>query len=243
MNILSIGNSFSQDAQRYLHFIAKSDNFDLTCVNLFIGGCPIFTHYRNICTDASAYTLEINGFDTAFKVSIKEALLSREWDVVTLQQASHESFNFDKYVPYINTIADYIRKYAPKAKIVIHQTWSYEEGSERLLKFGFKNQMDMFLSLQDAYNKAAKEINADFIIPSGEAMQYLLKNGIKVHRDGFHLSLGAGRYCAALLWYALLSGNDIENNSFCDFDEELSEENIKTIKKCVIETIKNKGMI
>ena len=34
MDILSIGNSFSQDAQRYLHRIAQSDDFtlnSLTC--------------------------------------------------------------------------------------------------------------------------------------------------------------------------------------------------------------------
>jgi len=34
MNILSIGNSFSQDAQRYLHQIARADKTDLKCVNL-----------------------------------------------------------------------------------------------------------------------------------------------------------------------------------------------------------------
>ena len=34
MNILAIGNSFSQDATRYLNAIAKADNVDLTVVNL-----------------------------------------------------------------------------------------------------------------------------------------------------------------------------------------------------------------
>lgn len=238
MNILSIGNSFSQDAQRYLYSIAKSDNFDLTCVNLFIGGCPLHTHFKNICTDEAAYMLEINGFITGFKVSIKEALLSREWDVVTLQQASHFSFDENTYFPYISTLSDYVKKYAPKAKIVVHQTWSYEEGSEKLKIFGFEKQDDMFKKLQSAYKKAADSIGADLIIPSGEAMQLLIENNIKVHRDSFHLSLGAGRYCAALLWYALLSGNDIDNNSFCDFDEAVSPETVKIIKNCVKEVIK-----
>ena len=238
MNILSIGNSFSQDAQRYLYNIAKSDNFDLTCVNLFIGGCSLHTHFKNICTDESAYMLEINGFGTGFKVSIKEALLSREWDVVTLQQASHFSFDENTYFPYINALAEYVKKYAPKAKIVVHQTWSYEEGSERLKNFGFEKQEDMFKKLQSSYKKAADSIGAELIIPSGEAMQELIKKGIKVHRDGFHLSFGAARYCAALLWYAILSGNDVENNAFCEFDEEISAEDIAIIKKCVKETIK-----
>ena len=41
MNILSIGNSFSQDAQRYLHDIAKADGVVLSAFNLYIGGCPL----------------------------------------------------------------------------------------------------------------------------------------------------------------------------------------------------------
>ena len=48
MKILAIGNSFSQDATRYLHQIAKADNYDLTVVNLYIGGCSMETHWNNI---------------------------------------------------------------------------------------------------------------------------------------------------------------------------------------------------
>ena len=77
MKILSIGNSFSQDAQRYIHNIAKADGFDLKCFNLYIGGCSLHTHYVNMQTDQKAYTLEMNGESTGFKVSLKEALLNR----------------------------------------------------------------------------------------------------------------------------------------------------------------------
>ena len=48
MKILSIGSSFSQDAQRYLHRIATANAQDLKCVNLYIGGCSLRTHYLNI---------------------------------------------------------------------------------------------------------------------------------------------------------------------------------------------------
>ena len=40
MKVLAIGNSFSNDAMRYLHGIAKADGVDMKTVNLFIGGCP-----------------------------------------------------------------------------------------------------------------------------------------------------------------------------------------------------------
>ena len=94
----------------------------------------------------------------------------------------------------------------------------------------------MFKDVKAAYQKAFKDINADILIPSGEVFQKLLASGIeKVHRDTYHASLGLGRYTLGLLWYAILTGNNIENNSFSDFDEEVSKEEIEIAKKCVKE--------
>ena len=56
-----------------------------------------------------------------------------------------------------------------------------------------------------------------------------------MYRDGYHLSYGVGRYAVALLWYSVLTGNDIKGNLFCDFDEEISKSDIETAKKCVAE--------
>jgi hypothetical protein len=73
--------------------------------------------------DQKDYYLEMHGFNTAFKVSLKEALLNKKWDVVTIQQVSNESFNYSTYQPYLNELMEYVRKYAPGAKIGVHQTW------------------------------------------------------------------------------------------------------------------------
>ena len=101
MEILSIGNSFSQDAQKYLHRIAETNGERLKCVNLYIGGCSLRQHYLNMLDNAAKYEFEFNGEHTGLLVSISEALKSDNWDYVTLQQASRESFNFDNYVPYL----------------------------------------------------------------------------------------------------------------------------------------------
>ena len=96
MNILSIGNSFSQDATRYVNEIAKSCGSNIVTCNLYIGGCSLFRHFQNICDDLKEYTLEYNGVSTGFKVSIKEALLNREWNVITLQQVSSSSKSYER---------------------------------------------------------------------------------------------------------------------------------------------------
>lgn len=237
MNILSIGNSFSQDAQRYLHRIARADKVELNTFNLYIGGCPLSLHYQNILSEERRYTLEMNGSSTGFYVSLKEALLNRDWDIVTIQQVSAQSPYYDTYQPYLDKLAEYIRLFVPKAKIVIHQTWAYEQGSRRLHEeLKYSDYKQMLCDIVKSYQQAAQDICADFVIPSGEVFGALLESGIeKVHRDTFHASIGLGRYALGLTWYRFLTGNDIAQNTFCDFDEEVTAEQIAVAKKCVLE--------
>lgn len=241
MNILSIGNSFSEDAQRYLHAIAKSCGFKMNTYSLYIGGCSLERHYRNMLSGEKAYELQMNGNNTGFYVSLKEALLNRKWDIITLQQVSHESPYYHTYQPYLNTLAEYVRKCQPKAKIAFHETWAYEKGSQRLCEeLGYKMPEEMFADIEKSIRTAAKDINADFIIPSGALMQKMMNAGIKVHRDTFHASLGLGRYALGLLWYATLTGNGVDNCTFADFDENVSSADIAFAKQCVREITQNK---
>ena len=243
MNILSIGNSFSQDAQRYLNRIAKADGCTLNTFNLYIGGCPLSRHYRNMLSGERAYSLEMNGESTGFYVSIKEALLSRDWDVVTVQQQSGRSPYYETYQPYLTKLAEYVRQCCPQTKLVVHQTWAYEEESKMLADLGYNRRIDMFSGIKEAYEKAAKDIKADFLIPSGEVFQNLLSLGVEnVHRDTYHASRGVGRYALGLVWYAALTGNDISDNAFSDFDEEVSAREIEVAKKSVKTALEAYGL-
>lgn len=237
MNVLSIGNSFSCDAQRYLHQIAKADGVAIHSVNLYIGGCPLSKHYRNMHSEKQEYLLEVNGISTGFYVSLKEALLNRDWDVITVQQVSSQSPNYDTYQPYLDGLVEYIRRLVPKARIAVHQTWAYEQGSKRLNEeLKYSDYKDMLCDIVKACQKAAEHIHADYVIPSGAVFGAMLENGIeKIHRDTFHASLGLGRYALGLIWYKTLTGNDVFDNAFCDFDEEVPAEQIAIAKKCVQE--------
>ena len=231
MKILSIGNSFSQDAQRYLHRLALKEGVQLKCVNLYIGGCPLRTHYLNMLDDNVAYDFQFNGQSTGIKVSIRQALVSDNWDYITLQQASHDSAHFGTYTPYIEALAAYVRKYCPKTKLLIHQTWAYETGSVKLAgQERFATDAEMFASVEDAYNKAFELISADGLIPAGKAMLTAAQTGIeKIHRDTYHASLGAGRYLLALCWFKYLTGRDITENTFDEFDVPVTEKERKIV--------------
>ena len=88
LKILAIGNSFSQDAARYLHAMAESAGQKLKIVNLYIGGCPLERHWDNVVNDAAEYSHEVNGAERDQWCSIRQALQEDVWDIVTLQQAS-----------------------------------------------------------------------------------------------------------------------------------------------------------
>lgn len=237
MNILSIGNSFSEDAQRYLHEIAKADRTELNSVNLYIGGCSLERHYENMLSDERAYELQYNGMRTKFFVSFSEALLNRDWDLITLQQVSHLSFDEESYHPYVEELAAYVRKNSPKAKLYIHQTWAYEDGSDRLLNVAKYDRADRMLTdIVKAYQNVSERIGADGIIPSGEMMASLQRNGIaRVHRDTFHASLGLGRYALGLLWYHILCQKSIVGNGFSMTEEPITEEARQIVQACVEE--------
>ena len=92
----------------------------------------------------------------------------------------------------------------------------------------------MFSDIESSYKKAAKAVNADFIIPSGELFESLIENGIgKVHRDTFHAHLGIGRYALGLLWYKAITGNSVTENDFCDLDTDYLPEEMIIAKNCV----------
>lgn len=94
MKVLSIGNSFSQDAHKWLYDVCKSGDEEIYNVNLYIGGCSLETHRKNFCGDEPAYDYEIKG-EAVKKISLKEAILSENWDVITFQQASYCSGMYD----------------------------------------------------------------------------------------------------------------------------------------------------
>ncbi len=239
MNILSIGNSFSQDAQRYLSGIAESDGVRLNCFNLYIGGCSLSRHYRNMLSDSRDYTLEMNGVSTGFHTSVGEALLNRDWDVVTVQQASHLSVDYKSYQPYLGELVDYVRECVPRASVALHQTWAYEDGSPKLTNdMGFATHKEMLGEISRAYECAAVDISADIFIPSGELFGMLNDRGIRLHRDTFHATRGAGRYALGLLWYAMLTGRDVASCSFAAFDEEMPEKDVEMIKRAVADLAK-----
>ena len=235
MKILTIGNSFSEDATRYLHQVAESQGVYFEVVNVCIGGCSMKMHHGNMQSGAKNYLLCYNGDYTGFSVTLEDALTSREWDVVTIQQVSHDSPKKETFYPYVTELVDYIRARQPKAKLLLQETWAYEDGSHRLMvELGYKSRKDMLADVHAAYADVAEAEGFDGVIPSGTLFGMMLDSGIeKIHRDTFHASLGLGRYALGLLWFRMLTGMSVAENSFAELDEPASDREIAIAKSCV----------
>ncbi len=235
MRILCIGNSFSEDATSYLSRTAENQGIGIYAENLFIGGCSLEQHYNNMISGEKNYEIEIDGQNTHVRISLNEALEKEKWDIVTVQQASHFSAFYSTYQPYAAELVGFIRRKQPEAKVFIHQTWSYEDNSQRLADNGFASGKEMFAEIKKSYRLAAEECAVDGMIPSGQVFENMAAKGIKCHRDTFHASLGAGRYALALTWIKALTGAGIETNSFKDTAEPVSADEAAMIKEAVNE--------
>lgn len=210
-NVLCIGNSFSQDATRYLHQVSGEELF---VRNLYIGGCSLERHYNNIVGNVADYEYQKNGRFLRM-ISIEEALEKKKWDYITLQQVSHYSGIIDTYEPFLGEIVKFIKEKCPSAKIVLHRTWAYSETSDHS---GFVNydrdRKKMYNAIVSTTNKIAEKYGFD-IIPCGDAIElashldeFKLGAELSMHRDGFHLSYDYGRYLAALVMCKYFTGCD-----------------------------------
>ena len=240
MKILSIGNSFSQDAHKGLHQLAKVNGVEIETANLCIGGCSLEMHWTNAEQNNAYYSLELNGNAGTRSVSIEEALRSETWDIVTLQQVSYKSGMPETYEPYLSSLANMVRELQPDAKLYFHQTWAYETDSDhsRFVNYN-NNQAEMYRCIIETSEKAAKSICAE-LIPTGTVIQALretvpefdYKNGgLSLCRDGFHLSLDYGRFAAAATWLHTITGKKINVSDFEDFNPDLLKKIIYVVNE------------
>lgn len=223
VKILAIGNSFSQDAaESYVDDLAKADGVQLIIANMYIGGCSLERHWKNAQGDSAAYSYRkiVNGDTTIIaKQRLSTAIKDENWDYITFQQASPYSGLIDSYFPYLTNLLGYTKQLATnrKVKFAFHQTWAYAANTKHS---GFKSynndQQQMYHAIINAVEEAVKKAGIRIVIPSGTAIQNGRTSviGDNFCRDGYHLSLGVGRFTAACTWYETLLKRKVVKNSF-----------------------------
>ena len=142
LKVLTIGNSFADSIFIFLPKIAEAAGYNLLLEKANIGGCSLKRHYEEYLKSRADETYK----PYYGKFNLKEKLSSEKWDIITIQQASYDSWKSDSYEPYVQNIVKVIRQYAPQAEIIIQQTWSYRADSPKLKEWGI-SQKEMFEKL------------------------------------------------------------------------------------------------
>ena len=125
LKVLMIGNSFSRPVVRTLPALAKSAGVRLDIASLYIGGCSLERHARNIKNDAAEYLIERNNNGERLKrekARISEWLPKEKWDIVTIQQASPLSWRPETFEPWGDEVCETLcctRKYVIKLMTVL----------------------------------------------------------------------------------------------------------------------------
>ena len=229
--VLSIGNSFSDNATKHLYEIAKAYGYEEVIIgNLYIGGCDILTHRLNAFYNNANYIYRKASAESDGVIintpnsTMKYGILDEDWQYITLQQQSTKAGlpNSFKYLPQL---ANYVKSKATNkdVKIFWHMTWAYawENNNSGFVNFD-NDQYMMYEAIVNATKTAVLPVvNFDGVIPSGTAIQNArtgyLGDTFTVE-DGYHLNT-RGEYVAGMTFVLALTGitNDELDKSKIDF--------------------------
>lgn len=248
VKLLTIGNSFADNSTRFLSGISRAGGKDLLIFRANLGGHSLQQHVKYLqdfeaSSDGSQGRAYKGDTDPPTgkkgEMSLREILLMQPWDIVTIQQVSHLSPLVESYHPDAGVLIDYIRRYAPQAQILIHETWAYPEDCPR---YGdpkyphLKNPQVMYQNIQAAYGKLSAETGLK-IIPVGAAFQAELSapNPIRLHRKADIHANASGEYLGGAVFYEMLFQDSVESNSFVPPD--VSPEDAKVLRRIAHETV------
>lgn len=177
LRLFLIGNSFSQNASKFLPEISASGGHQLVIGRAELPGCELKKHWKSVVTndqDAS----NPKGKPYGGK-SLRELLSTGNWDVVTIQQYSLLSGDSTTYQPYALNLYKLIKQLQPNAEIVIHQTWAYRADAKNFGKIAgeerAKDQNEMWVKSRAAYHHLSETLKLR-IIPVGDALQAVNTN-------------------------------------------------------------------
>ena len=238
VKVLTVGNSFAENASIYATEIAAAGGKSLTFGYLKYPSCTIDQHYDNAVNDKAVYKFALteNRSGTVVRTTVKdgsssfatirEALEYTDWDIVVLQQGSTASYD---YAAYAKTpqLMEYIRGYLPEVRFLIHETWSWATWSLD------GNPANDFKNIEKAYHQMAADNGNLTIIPSGRAFEFARRDGIGVNDADNQHANAYGQYLAGACYVATIFGGDITANPFGDGHPAFADVDMTVLRSAV----------
>lgn len=218
LKLLCIGNSFSEDTTAHLPRIALLAGFSrVKIVNLYVGGCSIRKHCFHAEEDLPAYRCDVNegeGWSHTPNVKISDAIRSEKWDWISIQHGTGDKSRYTEWSSYekLPWLIGYIKSLAPETtRIAFNMTWVGEPDHphEEIRYYGGDQLRIYEMIAKLTEERILPMAGIDAVAPTGTAIQNARSAGFGVlTRDGYHLSLDAGRYIAGMTFLKALTGAD-----------------------------------
>lgn len=222
LKVLTIGNSFAQDASWYSSEVAKANGKKLTFGYLYYPSCTLDKHYTAATENRAVFRFtvvnpdskrtQIKNVSSDFNVSdpqncatIEEALKYYDWDVVVFQQESSNARNYDTFANLGNLIT-YVKGYLPSARLMFHEVWRWGEWTD-----------DQFALIKANAERACKEYQLE-VIPTGLAFEYARtsmgsETAINDNDGHYQHASEYGKFVAGCCYASALFGIRIDKNT------------------------------
>lgn len=234
LKILTLGHSLAVDSCHFLALIAATEgDSGLSIATLYFSGCPLSKHVDYLTNNTPAYSLYVSNSaePTVPKitpsVTMHDALLYDEWDVILMQGGTFEpAYDTTFQTGHIQTIQSYVNQYKrnPDAIFGWHMPWVFPTDPDLMAMYpytpnGYVVGYEKFgggrKELYQAITACMKKhilTNDTFrcLIPTGTAIENALSSYLTekdIHRDYAHAT-DFGRVIAGYVWYCVLRGID-----------------------------------
>ncbi len=193
MKYLFIGNSFTyfNDMPYTFQNMIRTTDPDARVDSLAYGGYSL-SQYADETTEVGKMTIS--------------KIVSYDWDRIILQEQSLlPCTKPELFLEAVEKLCAIISQIG--AKVVLYQTWAYQDGSEKLAETGMSYD-EMTARLKDSYRAAAEKTGA-VVAPVGEAFAAVMKSDhithLINHNDNYHPS-ASGSYLAACILFRTITG-------------------------------------
>ncbi|MBQ7624423.1 MAG: DUF4886 domain-containing protein [Clostridia bacterium] len=211
MKILSIGNSFSENMQTYVHQMAEAAGENVTVVNAYYGGCTMRRHTVFYDKKIPIYRRYMNGKCEEEGVTLQSIISSDKFDFVTFQPGTggwEEQGEVTPNAPYFGRLIGIAKEYQPQATLVYNHYWADSDTSTRnVFRLVFGSDREKMRALWQKYADQAKnEYGIEYINPCGLAVDIAYKEmGDRLYLDGYHMSW-VGNYLLGCEWLEYFTG-------------------------------------
>lgn len=253
LKILFIGNSFAVDTTDQAAQVAKALGVKKIKIGtLYAGGCAIGMHYEHAIKDIPLYVYYQNegeGWTETYEYKISDAIKSDDWDWIVLNHGTAGTNRYTSPECYekLDPLIDYVKNLAPKnVKIAYNLTWMgepYHDHHE--IKSYNGDTATMRKNMVEVTKQTVLKAKIDVLIPTGTAVENARTANIGLlTRDGYHLSLGVGRYIAALTFISTLTGLPIEDiewtpEGVSEREKKVAIESVLNAKKTIFDITKS----